>query len=976
MGTKTPDMQLLEACPEAMILIAEGKPVAWNSMASRVLDWSSSEAGVDRIWDAQCGLWELQGDEEGLFESKYERVLQGRAAKMRCLIRRNTGTVFEGEWKAVPTGDGKVLMQIRDISERMMYEQVIRESEQRFRTLARHAMEGIAFLEGTEIVDANEQFAILFGWKELPIGEDILNMVNARDWQRLGARKFARSRVELQGVTQQGAQIHLEATRSSDTTTNQTVLMVYDITERKRTELDLLQTKERFRMLVETSPMGLVLMVDGKVKYTNPGILDLLGMRMEDEVYDAEFASLFHEDDQAVLHEDIRLVEMGERPPYREVRMMQGDTVVEVGIRMTLSFHDRSAAVQVTVSDLRTRVALVREQMRAALAEESNQLLKEEIERHKQTQTRLADAERFNRSIIESSIDMIVAFDPDGMLYQYNHAFAVEFGLDMDDDPKSYNFREFIADVKEAERVRDAVVQDLTFSGETTGRRQNGETFPMYLTLALMKNEEDGTFGAMAVGRDITEAKIAQQELEASEKRYRNILEGANDAIFTLDDQGYFTYVNPSFNELLGYSELELSKRTVHDVMQGLPKRGKTWMKALEGAREERKFVAADGQVLTMLGGASVQKDSKGKPKSVRGIFLDITDMRLHEAQAKTQSAKLESIFDSTENMIMFTMDGADRVTAYNKNFKSIFEDEFGLSFSDNPSFIETISKVVDEKPYQGQLRLFLKAMEGIAQSFELPLQTESGEGRWYQVFLNPVSLGDERREISCIAYDITERKEIDRAIRSALKEKEVLLQEVHHRVKNNLQVISSMLNLQKSFVQDQQTLDLLEESTNRIATMSFIHESLYRDTDFANISFSEYLQRLSTNLTQSYARAGCEIILETQFDEVLLSLDQAIPCGLITNELVSNALKYAYPEVDRGVITLRFQNVADGQVELEVSDEGVGLPPDMDFAKNDSLGVYLVQALTEQIDGELVVTSTNEGRKGCSFLVRFTPTK
>ena len=108
---------------------------------------------------------------------------------------------------------------------------------------------------------------------------------------------------------------------------------------------------------------------------------------------------------------------------------------------------------------------------------------------------------------------------------------------------------------------------------------------------------------------------------------------------------------------------------------------------------------------------------------------------------------------------------------------------------------------------------------------------------------LNPVSLGDDRREISCIAYDITERKEIDGAIRSALKEKEVLLQEVHHRVKNNLQVISSMLNLQKSFVQDQQTLDLLEESTNRIATMSFIHESLYRDTDFANISFSEYLQ-------------------------------------------------------------------------------------------------------------------------------------
>ena len=170
---------------------------------------------------------------------------------------------------------------------------------------------------------------------------------------------------------------------------------------------------------------------------------------------------------------------------------------------------------------------------------------------------------------------------------------------------------------------------------------------------------------------------------------------------------------------------------------------------------------------------------------------------------------------------------------------------------------------MVDEEPYQGQLRLFLRAMEGKPQQFELPLNTIHSESRWYQVFLNPVSLGEDQREISCIAYDITERKEIDRAIRSAQKEKEVLLQEVHHRVKNNLQVISSMLNLQKSFVKDPETLNLLEESTNRIATMSYIHESLYRNTDFANISFAEYLQRLSANLIQSYSRSDCEVVLQ-----------------------------------------------------------------------------------------------------------------
>ena len=569
---------------------------------------------------------------------------------------------------------------------------------------------------------------------------------------------------------------------------------------------------------------------------------------------------------------------------------------------------------------------------------------------------------------------MIVAFQPDGSLSQYNQAFAVEFGLEFGEEANKYQFHDFVTTKVEAERIRKSLLENLNFSGETIGRRLNGDTFPMFLTVAVLKDENDQNFGAMAVGRDITEAKIAQEELEASEMRYRSILENANDAIFTLDDKGFFTYTNPSFNELLGYSEIELSKRTVHDVVRDLPKRGRSWIKALEASGEEREFVSADGKVLTMLGGATVQHNDKGKPTGVRGIYLDITNMRLHEKRAKTQSAKLESIFDSTENMIMFTMDSADRVNAFNKNFKHIFQYDFGLQLDTQGSFMENISKIVDEEPYQGQLRLFLRAMEGKPQQFELPLKTIHGESRWYQVFLNPVSLEEDQREISCIAYDITERKEIDRAIRSALKEKEVLLQEVHHRVKNNLQVISSMLNLQKSFVKDPETLNLLEESTNRIATMSYIHESLYRNTDFANISFAEYLQRLSANLIQSYSRNDCEVVLQTVFDEVYLSLEQAIPCGLITNELVSNSLKYAFPDRAQGTITLRIQNIEAGGVELEVSDDGVGLPPGMDFAKNDSLGVYLVQALTEQIDGELVVTSTDQGRKGCSFLVRFTP--
>jgi two-component sensor histidine kinase len=204
-----------------------------------------------------------------------------------------------------------------------------------------------------------------------------------------------------------------------------------------------------------------------------------------------------------------------------------------------------------------------------------------------------------------------------------------------------------------------------------------------------------------------------------------------------------------------------------------------------------------------------------------------------------------------------------------------------------------------------------------------------------------------------------------------ALKEKEILLQEVHHRVKNNLQVISSLMSLQKSFLKDPTLIQVLEESQSRIATMSYIHESLYRHTDFSSISFAEYLQRLSTNLIHSYSTPGCDVTLQSSFEDVYLTLDQAIPSGLIVNELVSNALKYAFKGRKKGVVLLRVAK-KDNMIEIEVRDDGVGLPEDLNLKNNKSLGLYLIQALVEQLEAELVVESTKEGRKGSSFLISF----
>jgi PAS domain S-box-containing protein len=597
-------------------------------------------------------------------------------------------------------------------------------------------------------------------------------------------------------------------------------------------------------------------------------------------------------------------------------------------------------------------------------------MLKEEINKHKKTQLLLREAEEFNRSIIESSIDMIVAFDSDGNLQQYNHAFSVEFGLEPGKE-RELNVKKFLANDKTVGRVIKELQQRSYFSDEIEGKRLSGEIFSMFISVAVMRDGAGRALGAMAVGRDITDMKLAEAELVSSEERYRDILENATDIIFVVDSTGHFTYANPSFYKKLGFTKKTLSKTTIKGIIKNFPTENKDWINALNGIQEEREFIDSKGKELIVLGGGSAQYDDNGKAIGMRGIYLDISEMRHHEKEAKLQSAKLDSIFDSTQNLIMFTLNNDDQITSFNNNFRRLMEDKLVKNVKLGMSFISDISNLITDESYQGQIRLFKKALQGKAKDFELPLKIPSGEVKWFHIFLNPISSEEGQNEISCIAYDITERKQIDKAIRLALKEKEILLQEVHHRVKNNLQVISSLMSLQKSFLKDPTLIQVLEESQSRIATMSYIHESLYRHTDFSSISFAEYLQRLSTNLIHSYSTPDCDVTLQSSFEDVYLTLDQAIPSGLIVNELVSNALKYAFKGREKGVVLLRVAK-KDNMIEIEVRDDGVGLPEDLNLKKNKSLGLYLIQALVEQLEAELVVESTKEGRKGSSFLISF----
>ncbi len=211
-----------------------------------------------------------------------------------------------------------------------------------------------------------------------------------------------------------------------------------------------------------------------------------------------------------------------------------------------------------------------------------------------------------------------------------------------------------------------------------------------------------------------------------------------------------------------------------------------------------------------------------------------------------------------------------------------------------------------------------------------------------------------------------------EKQIKESLTEKEVLLREIHHRVKNNMQIISSLLRLQSGYITEKKYMDMFKESQNRIISMSLIHEKLYQSKGLARIDFNEYIRDLVNGLFHSYGVSG-SIALNIDGKDVSLGVDSAIPCGLIINELVTNSLKHAFPEGREGEIRISLRSIEENMIELLVSDNGVCIPEDVDIRKTESLGLHLVTILVEnQLHGEINLNRS----KGTEFQIKFRDVK
>jgi PAS domain S-box-containing protein len=259
------------------------------------------------------------------------------------------------------------------------------------------------------------------------------------------------------------------------------------------------------------------------------------------------------------------------------------------------------------------------------------------------------------------------------------------------------------------------------------------------------------------------------------------------------------------------------------------------------------------------------------------------------------------------------------------------------------------------------------KDTEGIQEYEDLiDLPTEQ---RWFaSIYTRVLDSSQKVIGVQIASMDISRSKQAEEEIRQILAEKDVLLREVHHRVKNNLNIITSLLNLQSSVIHTpEQAIEAFGNSRDRIIAMALVHEELYKTRDYARVDMKDYLEKLTLQIRRAYG-SGEDILLDTRADGIVLNVTAAVPCGLILNELITNAFKHAFPKGGPGEIRVHLQEAGDGFIELSIADTGKGLPEENTANPRKSLGLTLVHLLTEQLDGTLSVST----EKGTAYSLRF----
>ena len=471
--------------------------------------------------------------------------------------------------------------------------------------------------------------------------------------------------------------------------------------------------------------------------------------------------------------------------------------------------------------------------------------------------------------------------------------------------------------------------------------------------------------------QEINQHIQTQKALEDSEEKFSKLFLNSPVVItLTSIEDGLYLDVNESFVKTFGWGRKEVIGRTSIEIKLWPDNKGRQEVMQLLSEKgsirdHELTFLTKHGKSLNFL--VSLYIMEVGGKKCLISAAVDITDRKLAEAEIIHERERAVKYLAISEAIIV-GLDPNGIVTLLNRRGYDI------LGYKEN----EIVGKnwfdtVIPIEQRDAIIEIYNKVIsDGIepAEYFENEVITRTGERKfifWHKTFVK----NDDGTIIGSLSsgQDFTEQKRAEGQIKASLKEKEVLLQEIHHRAKNNMQVIISLLRLQISSSKDKKVEGALKESQGRVQAMSLVHETLYDSASMVSIDFRLYLFKLAETVFQSYGISSEQVELKNEAQNISFRIDQLSHIGLLINELVTNSLKYAFPESRKGEIVIRLLPVDNGEVELMVSDNGLGIPENIDWRNTDTLGLQLVIALAEgQLEGTLNLDRVN----GTHFTTRF----
>ncbi len=772
------------------------------------------------------------------------------------------------------------------------------------------------------------------------------------------------------------------------------LITAVDISNRKKAEEELIDSESHLK---RAQAIGKIGSWDWDIKNdTLEWSEELYNIFGVDETFELTFdniASMIHPDDQAVNAENVE-------------KLLKGADKIDYNFRIKLPNKD--------VKHLHQSIEVQRD-------EDGNPsmafgIMQDVTESEEYKKALKISGKKF-KDIFENAVEGIYQTTPEGTYLSVNPAFAHIYGFKSPEQ-----MMEKVTDIQKQlyvhEEDRVLIKRLLETKGEVKNfeaefYHQNGGNIWVLINSRVIRDENGKIKYYEGTVIDITKLKEAEKTLTQSEEKYRSVLEQSYNGVVLSDDEGKIIEWNKSMEIISGMSKDQVFGKYLDEIiLQSIPQE----VKDLAGSRMKSdiskvfqtkkvpKSLAKLEYTMQRPDGQERHIETVNFPiKTVGKFFLctitrDISREKISEAETKEHLKKLTILnkvintannASNIQNLLKDVLNSTIDLLGFDSGGIYLLNEETGfteLAYYENlpKPFLKKITKLkADEEPYSiiyqdGQplydymeIKPVIGSISGFKSVAALPLFSAG------KVIGSLNVASNKKSEISDLEKDILEsigmetgtviaKMYTEAAIKDSLAEKEVLLKEIHHRVKNNMQIISSLLNLQLQHVHQDEAVNVLRDSQSRVKSMAMVHEKLYQSPNLTKIDFADYVQKLVYDIFYSYGIKEGEIEIDLDIGDIKMGIDSAIPCGLIINELVTNSFKYAFPN---GTGTMRvalksFQDV----MELKVSDNGVGLPEDFDPESTETLGLQLVANLVKQLDGELKINRD----KGTQFIITF----